>query len=176
MSLTDEQMHERMAKGWRMGRPFTDCGNGSTLEATRNVRAWLPAMVLKYDIHTVIDAGAGDMAWVRHIDWHVDYRPYDLIPRALGVIKWDISSSVLPRADLILCRMVLNHIQERIDQTLHMLRLSGSSYLAATQYDAGPTRTRQFARLDLRPWLGEPLERVKDGLDEGCEMALWELI
>lgn len=173
--LTDEQMHERMAKGWRMGLPFTACGNGSTLEATAKVRRWLPEVVERYGIESVVDAGAGDMAWLPHMRWRVAYQPFDLIPRSPEVAQLDITTELLPRADAILCRHVLNHLAERIDQTIANLVASGSTYLIATQYDRGPSYTKQFQRLDLREWLGDPLESTSDGLDEFQLLAIWRI-
>lgn len=168
-------MHERMRAGWQMGRPFTVCGNGSTLASTSNVRSWLPRVVEKYGIRSVNDAGAGDMAWIRRVVWAVDYMPFDLVPRHPDVVKWDITTQVLPRADAILCRHVLNHLQERIAQTVDLLKASRCDYLIATQYDRGENRTLQFQRLDLRPYFGEPLESIADGGDEFCTLALWRL-
>jgi hypothetical protein len=173
--LSDQEMRERMANGWRMGKPFTICGNGSTLEATANIRRWLPDLVKRYGIESVVDAGAGDMAWLPYMKWDVAYQPFDLIPRHPDVAQIDITTELLPRADAILCRMVLNHLQERLDQTVDLLKAGGSRYLIATQFDAGTNRTRQFQRLDLRPYFGEPLESVQDGREEGCLLSLFEL-
>ena len=136
-TLTDEQMLERMANGWRMGKPFTVCGNGSTLEATENARLWLPRIVEKYGIESVVDAGAGDMAWIGLVQWRVRYTPIDLIPRRPEVAKWDITTELLPLADAILCRHVLNHLAERLPQTVALFMRYGAKYLIATQYDAG---------------------------------------
>lgn len=175
MSLSDEQMYERMANGWRMGRPFTACGNGSTLEATAKIREWLPRIVEKYGIRSVVDAGAGDMAWLPYMKWDVAYQPFDLIPRSPEVAQIDITTELLPRADAILCRHVLNHLAERIEQTLQNLLNSGSTYLIATQYDRGRTLTKQFQRLDLRPWLGDPLDAINDALDDEQTLAIWKI-
>lgn len=173
--LTDAEMRDRMRNGWRAGLPETVCGNGSTLESTENVRAWLPLVVERYGIVTVIDAGAGDMAWIRRVQWGVIYQPYDLIPRHHEVQQIDITTQVLPQADAILCRHVLNHLAERIEQTVQNLLNSGSRYLIATQYDAGETLTKQFQRLDLRPWLGDPLESIRDTADEFQTLAIWRI-
>lgn len=176
--LSDQEMLERMANGWRMGRPFTDCGNGSTLANTKNAREWLPKITQRYDISTVNDAGCGDMAWIEHMSWSVEYLPFDLIPRREGVLKIDITREELPRCDAILCRMVLNHLDEaRILMALTRFRAS-ASYLIATQFNGEnlPKRSPQFTRLDLRsaPYdLGEPLEFIQDGAEPNCHLALW---
>lgn len=172
-----------MANGWRMGRPFTDCGNGSLPEATANLRSWLPLVVDQYQIQSINDAGAGDLAWLKLIKtqdgrrWMdtLTYRGFDLIPRAAGIQQWDITKHQLPYADAILCRMVLNHLQERIKETMPLLKASGAKYLFATQYDAGFNRVKEFQRLDLRLYLGDPIQWCYDGGDEFCKLAMWKL-
>lgn len=173
--LSDEEMHERMVNGWRGGEPFTVCGNGSLPQSTANARQALPRWSAKYGVQSVVDAGAGDMQWMIGMKWDVDYRPFDLFPRSPEVVEIDITATPLPKCDLILCRMVLNHIQPRVPQTLELFRQSGR-YLAATQYGPdAPQRSREFYRLDLRKWFGEPLEQVQDGPDHFGTLALWRL-
>ena len=174
--LSDEAMLERMQNGWRAGRPFTVCGNGSLPSATENVRRTLPAWCAKYGIRTVNDAGAGDMRWRDGIAWDVEYRPFDLIVRDPAVTQIDITTQAMSPCDLILCRMVLNHLDAtRVGMALEQFRKSGR-YLAATQFDGPqPQRSPQFKRLDLRDWLGVPIEAVRDGNESDCRLALWRL-
>jgi len=187
--LSDQAMRDRMRDGWRMGKPFTVCGNGSSLENTKNIREWLPGIVEKYDFQVVCDAGAGDMAWLPHMDWTgrepVDYQPFDLFPRHSAVTEIDITTQALPVCDAILCRMVLNHLvdvspkgdrnEDRINMALSLFKQSGD-YLIATQFNGPqPARAPQFARLDLRDRLGEPVEWVQDGHEPACKLALWKL-
>ena len=176
MNLSDAEMFERMEEGWRGGLPCTVCGHGSLPEFTENARRVLPLWCEKYDLESVCDAGAGDLKWRHEMEWNVDYTAYDLFPRHPSVQEWDITAEPLPRCDLILCRMVLNHIQPRVPQTLELFKRSGA-YLAATQYagDNLPQRSKQFYRLDLRTWLGEPLEQVQDGPEDFGMLALWRL-
>lgn len=178
--LSDEQMHARMVNGWRAGRPQTVCGNGSTLAHTENARRWLPDVCERYGIRSVNDAGAGDLYWIKWVEWRVDYRPFDLIAWKGVVTQVDITREVLPQCDAILCRMVLNHLDEpRILMALARFGLS-ARYLIATQFNGEdlPQRSPQFTRLDLRraPYnLGEPLESVQDGSESICSLALWRL-
>lgn len=177
--LADAEMMERMQNGWRGGLPFTVCGNGTLMNNTLNARRTLPRWCREYGLESVNDAGAGDLKWREDMpDWPVKYRAYDLIPRHPSVIKLDITTEVMPVCDLILCRMVLNHIQPRVEQTLELFRLSGA-YLAATQFNKkdipSGNAARDFVRLDLRRWLGEPLHTVQDGALETCRLALWRL-
>ncbi len=175
MTLTDAQMRERMAKGWRMGAPFTACGNGSLPRNTANIRSKLPGLLDNYGITVVNDAGCGDLMWRHGMRWGGEFVNFDLFPRAPGVMAWDITTEAMPPADAILARMVLNHLQERVEQTLLLFRES-APVLIATQFDGGgPQRDVQFNRLDLREWLGEPIVRLTDGSEPGCSLAMFEL-
>lgn len=175
--LTDEQMLERMRSGWRAGWPFTVCGNGSLPDATAMIRGWLPEMCSRHGIRSVVDAGAGDLKWSVGMEWDVQYQPFDLIPRRPEVKQADITRDPLPACDAILCRMVLNHLDEdRVGMAIALFRKS-ARYLIATQFNGEnlPQRSPQFTRLDLRKWLGEPLEAVRDGREEACRLALWAI-
>ena len=165
-----------MANGWRAGRPFTVCGNGSLPEATANIRRVLPEWTRKYGIAVVNDAGAGDMQWRDGLKWDVEYRPFDLFPRKHEVASLDVTTETMPPADLILCRMVLNHLDdERVVMALARFRES-AKYLAATHFiGGGAQRSTQFSRLDLAKWLGEPIEQTADGTESNCRLALWRL-
>jgi hypothetical protein len=178
--LSDSEMLERMSKGWRAGYPETECGNGSLRRNSALSRAALPQWCEQYEIRTICDAGAGDLFYVKGVEWNVDYRAFDLIPRDQSVTKLDITTQDLPECDAILCRMVLNHLDEpRILMALERFR-SVSPYLIATQFNGEdlPQRSPQFTRLDLRksPYgLGEPIAKVQDGSEQICSLALWEL-
>lgn len=176
--LSDEEMHERMRKGWRAGlKDGTVCGNGSTMAHTANIRQWLPEVCDRYGIKSVCDAGAGDLHWIGKVQWNVDYRPFDLIPRRPEVQKIDVTREALPACDAVLCRMVLNHLDsERVQMALGLFRHS-ARYLFATQFNGEdlPQRSPQFTRLDLRCYLGDPLESVQDGAEDICSLALWAL-
>lgn len=177
--LTDEQMYERMAKGWRNGAPETICGPGSREIYTRNIRGWLPRVVRDLDIRTICDAGAGDLYWLSMVEWQsrVDLRYFDLIPRHPDVTEIDIAKEPLPECDLILCRLVLGHLDEpRRLAALDLFKRSGR-YLAATQFDAdkAPPGAKETVRVDLRPYLGEPMDVIPDGNHPMCRMALWSL-
>lgn len=176
--LSEEDMYERMANGWRAGKPETVCGNGSLRKNSILSREALPLWCQRYGIRSVCDAGAGDLFYINGVQWDVEYRAFDLIPRVQGVMKIDITSADLPPCDAILCRMVLNHLDEpRIRIALERFKRS-AVYLIATQFKGEdlPQRSPQFTRLDLRDYgLGEPLESVQDGTESVCSLALWEL-
>lgn len=175
LSWSDDALEDRMVKGWAGGlKDGTPCGGGSTRASARNVVQELPKLCEKYSITSIADAGAGDLHWIRDIEWNVYYRAYDLVPRDEEVDRWDITKDPLPLCDAILCRHVLIHFDPpRIERTLELFRQS-AKYLFASQYDnhRGFDSGRQYNPTDLRKWLGEPLERIKDA---GSDLALWSL-
>jgi len=164
-----------MQKGWRGGlADGTPCGGGSTIASTAAICAALPALVARYGIASICDAGAGDQHWIGRVDWPVNYRGFDLVPRKTGVTQIDICETALPACDAVLCRHVLIHLDpERIRKALTLFRKS-ATFLLASQYDNAPAfdAGNQFNPTDLRPLLGEPIERIAD---TGSDLALWQL-
>ena len=125
---------EKVVKGWRSNE--TPCGAGSELQNTRNVRSSLLEIVKKYKIKTVVDAGAGDLNWMKHMNWNVQYQGYDLYPRHESVIQFDLTKETLPKSDLILCRHVLNHLSpDYAQKCIDNFSKSESKYLAVTNCD-----------------------------------------
>jgi hypothetical protein len=172
---TNQDLLGRMRKGWRGGlADGTPCGSGSTMSATASIREKLPSLMASHGIQSVCDAGAGDQHWIGSIQWKVEYRAFDLVPRREGVTALDITRDALPSCDVVLCRHVLIHLDPaRISMAISLFRQS-AKYLLASQYDnAGPfDNSEQYNPTDLRPLLGEPLERVAD---TGSDLALWRL-
>ena len=125
---------EKFEKGWRGGLPETKCGAGSKLNRTVEQRAWLTDMVNKYGIRSVGDIGAGDMNWIKKMDWGVRYHPFDLVPRSPAVKEFDLREEVPPTYDALLVLWVLNHL-DMGDQIrcVTNLKASKSKYLFITQ-------------------------------------------
>ena len=178
--LSYKEMYARMVRGWRGGIPDgTICGEGSTRKNTRAVSKWLPMICDKYGITSVCDAGAGDLHWIKNVLWDVEYRAFDLIPRKKRVERIDITTELLPKCDAVLCRMVLNHLVDDGDHSLVFTSIENfrksADYLIATNFVEGSDLKREFQRLDLREYLGEPLASVVDGHADGCRLSLWKL-
>lgn len=175
MLWTDDALAQRMREGWGGGlADGTPCGGGSTRKSAQSIAERLPALVDKYDVHTVCDAGAGDRHWVDGVKWELHYRAFDLVVRRPDVEQWDISARRLPMCDLILCRHVLIHFEpERVMRTIALF-LESAKYLLASQYDDAPQfdASQQYNPTDLRPLLGDPIERLPD---TGSDLALWML-
>jgi len=163
-----------MRQGWGGGLyDGTPCGGGSTRASAGSVAGALPLLIGRYGIKSVCDAGAGDLHWISAIPLP-GYRAFDLVPRHARVEQFDITTQFLPACDLILCRHVLIHFDPaRIEMALDLFQQSGK-YLLANQYDDAPPfdASQQYNPTDLRPLLGEPIERLPD---TGSDLALWTL-
>lgn len=180
--ITDEEIYNRMKTGWNSGRPtMSPCGSGSELNIAGKLLPWLEKIVNKYNIKVVNDAGAGDLKWISHCKWDVDYQGYDLYPRHKDVIELDFTKEIMRPCDLILCRQVLIHLpQDRILRALDLFRKSGK-YLAATNYHS-PQKHRldsnapfHHTRLtDEIYGLGTPIESIPD-TNNMNDLSVWKL-
>jgi len=132
--MGDIVSREKFSAGWRGGLPETPCGYGSTLEATRAQRRWIPQLVDAYGIRTIVDVGAGDLNWIRHTDLRgAQYTPLDLVPRLPEVKVFDLVREVPPAADLLLCLWVLNHLDlESCRRAIENLQASAARLLLMT--------------------------------------------
>lgn len=100
---------EKYRRGWVGGLPETPCGFGSKLSETKAQSEWLPKIVAKYKIRSIVDIGAGDLNWISKIDLGCKYTPLDLVPRHPDVTQFDILQAVPPKATMAMCLWVLNH-------------------------------------------------------------------
>jgi len=114
--MTRVRMREKMEAGWKSTE--TPCGSGSELTQTNRIRRWLPHVVSDYNVRTIADCGAGDLNWIKKVQWNKpkpEYAPFDLVPRHESVTELDITSYVLEEPfDLIICRHVLNHLSPKL--------------------------------------------------------------
>jgi hypothetical protein len=171
MSLSDR---ERFARGWGSGGKETRCGAGSTIASTAHIRPLLRPLFDEYGITSICDAGAGDLNWIRHVNLiGIDYRAFDLVPRHPDVTEWDILEQPLPACDLILCRAVLNHLNDpQVHAAIGLFKRS-ATYLLATHFPLAARAYTDFDPLDLRDYgLGEPLAALRD---HPGELTLWRL-
>lgn len=123
----------KFREGWRGGLPETPCGYDSKVSETAIQRKWIPKIVEKYGVQTVADIGAGDLNWIKLMEWDVEYQAYDLIPRHESVSRLDITMEVPPCVDLIMCLWVFNHMHPRqVIAALDNIKASGSKYLMFT--------------------------------------------
>jgi len=174
------------ANYWRSKE--TRSGGGSEVLRTRAVRSQLVGLLKGLEIETVLDAGCGDWNWMSKIDFDgIAVIGCEIIKAVVEennekygarFFFADITSADLPRSDLILCRLVLNHLSfANIRKALDNFRHSGATYLLLTHFpkedvnhdkNDGDWRPLNFC---LPPFnLPEPLDTI--GEENGC-LALW---
>ena len=160
------------------------CGPGSLFRNTEAVRSALITWIDKYGIKSLVDAGAGDLFWIRTLfpefaGRGLAYQAFDREKLVPEVEELDYTNVQLPECDAILCRHSLNH-NNPVDviRALELFRRS-ARFLIATQYDhpqPAKGKAPSFIRhnLAIAPFdLGEPLEIVKDA--KHTSLALWRL-
>jgi len=126
---------EKIKRGWHGGLPETPCGHGSTMQATRAQRDWIPKIIRNYRIKSIVDVGAGDLNWFPKMKLPKSVRVLhcDLYPRRPEVVEFDLLKEPPPPSDLILCLWVLNHFDlESCRRAIENLKASGSKYLMMT--------------------------------------------
>lgn len=169
-------------KSWADGNSPRS-GPGSTLEYTRNIRAALPELFRKYDVRTFVDAPCGDWTWMQAVDLNgIDYLGFDISSSVVTEnqrrfsapgVKFevaDVTSDVLPKADLFMCRDCLFHLKFWLRWEFFRRFLeSGSKYLLTTGHPVDFNRKQmqngQFLRFNpTKPpfSFAEPLEYIDE--------------
>jgi protein YibB len=119
-----------------LGRRFTEIcdrqqfgsgsGVGSTPENTAEYRAFLQQFMARNRVRSVVDFGCGEWQFSQLIDWSgVGYLGVDLVPAMIEKNRHDFggdniafekfeSLAKLPRADLLLCKDVLQHLPNKV--------------------------------------------------------------
>src|SRR6185312_108434 len=69
-------------------RPETADGPGATKALTRRLCEWLPAMLRRNQIYSMLDAACGDWAWMRLVDLgHIEYTGWDVDPGRVAACR-----------------------------------------------------------------------------------------
>ena len=101
-------------------------GTGSTLEITREYRAYLEDFIKTHKITSVVDAGCGDWTFSSAIDWGgASYLGVDIASDVIATVrarheKGNITFQVgditddLPAADLLISKDVLQHVSNEL--------------------------------------------------------------
>ena len=103
-------------------------GSGSTLEITREYRAYLEDFIRTHGIRSVVDAGCGDWGFSSAIDWgEASYLGIDIASDVIDAVRekhetgrirfqvGDITED-LPAADLLISKDVLQHLSNELVQ------------------------------------------------------------
>jgi SAM-dependent methyltransferase len=101
-------------------------GTGSTLEITREYRAYVEDFIKKHNVKSVVDAGCGDWNFSSAIDWNgASYLGVDIASDVIATVRarhekanvkfrvGDITDE-LPAADLLISKDVLQHLSNKL--------------------------------------------------------------
>jgi SAM-dependent methyltransferase len=174
-------------------------GTGSSLMATRSIRAALPQLLRGHDIRRMLDVPCGDFHWAQEIDWGgTRYIGADIVPGLVDrnqelhgtegreFIILDIVSDPVPPCDLVFCRDLFIHLPNAtVRAALSNIKNSGAAFLLTTHYtDVTANRDIKVGsfrpvNLELQPFgLPEPEQIIRDDdylKSWGRTMALWRV-
>lgn len=101
-------------------------GTGSTLEITREYRAYVEDFMKKYSVKSVVDAGCGDWSFSSAMDWgNASYLGVDIASDVIAAVRnkhetdkikfqvGDITDE-LPAAELLISKDVLQHLSNTL--------------------------------------------------------------
>ena len=123
-------------------------GEGSSLEATAEVRKILPALLENIQIRSMLDAPCGDFYWLKDVPLNLaNYTGIDIVAELIKqnrlkygapnrqFLMGDLTKDRLPKADLVLCRDCLGHFSFRdAVRAIRNIKQSGSDYLLITTF------------------------------------------
>ena len=101
-------------------------GTGSTLEITREYRAYIEDFMKRHSVTSVVDAGCGDWSFSSAVDWgDASYLGVDIASDVIaavrnkhekGKIRFQVGdiTDELPAADLLISKDVLQHLSNAL--------------------------------------------------------------
>jgi SAM-dependent methyltransferase len=141
-------------------------GAGSDFGSTPVYRKFLQDFLAAYAIKSVVDVGCGDWEFSRYIDWKgIDYLGVDVVEAVLikdkivfgtetiRFKKMDVLQEELPKADLLICKDVLQHLTNE-DVCKVIKQFSNYKYCLITNdvnADTCSSDNPQVIRGDYRP-------------------------
>lgn len=175
-------------------------GYGSTIEATKTIREFLPAFFEKYHIKSMLDIPCGDFNWMKTVPKNdLKYFGADIVTPLIFENKkystnninfeiLDITKDELPTVDLIFCKDCIQHLsQSNIIKAINNIKKSKSTYLLITSYPLTlrnwNIREGSFCAVNLqkKPFLfPKPILSVKEesnvvGVELDKTMCLWRI-
>ena len=142
-------------------------GSGSTLEITREYRAYVEDFIKKHDIKSVVDAGCGDWGFSSAMDWgDATYLGVDIASDVIdtvrkrhekGKIRFQVGDITedLPAADLLISKDVLQHLSNELVHKFiaNNLRKGKFKWVILTNDRTGPRQN-----LDIQPGGHRPID------------------
>ena len=123
-------------------------GPGASMKQTERVRAIIPKLLKEFGINSMLDIPCGDFNWMKEVDLtSCHYTGADIVRDIVNKNKikyaspvreftWaDITSSPLPKADLIFCRDCFVHFSySDITRAIGHIKISKSKFLLTTTF------------------------------------------
>jgi SAM-dependent methyltransferase len=133
-------------------------GTGSTLEITREYRAYVEAFIKTHAVKSIVDAGCGDWTFSSAMDWgDANYLGVDIASDVIdtvrkkyerGRIRFQVGdiTEELPAADLLISKDVLQHLSNELVQKFIRNNLRPGKYKWVIL-----TNDRGSANTDIEP-------------------------
>lgn len=123
-------------------------GHGSDLVSTEYLRNHLPELLMQFNIKTILDIPCGDFVWMNLLNYPFErYLGGDIVPNIINQNTkqyatkhrnfqvLDLTSSALPKVDIIFCRDCLVHLSHKqIRAAIANFKNSKSTYILTTTY------------------------------------------
>jgi hypothetical protein len=123
-------------------------GIGSEIKNTKTLLQGLENIIEEYNIKSIIDIPCGDFNWMRKLNMrNINYTGLDIVQKAIdennkkykktnvSFYPSDITSSELPKGDLMIVRDCLVHFSfEDIKKSILRIKQSKSRYLMTTSF------------------------------------------
>ena len=132
----------------RWGGEESVSGNGSRIDETRVIAEYIPDLVQRYTIRSMLDIPCGDFNWMRYVDLlAVDYYGADIVDalvrtnirryaaKGVNFFRADMTKDHLPGVDLIFSRDCLVHLSyQHIFEAIDRVRESRSRFFLTTTF------------------------------------------
>ena len=161
----------------------------------QNLLLYLPVLLKKYNVKTVVDAPCGDYNWILHLDYRFEkYTGIDIVQKLIEKNKkyenervkffaGDILTYNIPSSDLIFCRDCFIHLTfKQIFKALENFKKSGAGFIMLTSYDNCRNEdvlAGQFRKINLLlpPFnFPAPKDIIQElPSEEGKYFCLWKL-
>jgi SAM-dependent methyltransferase len=152
-------------------------GPGSGTASTKHVAEAIVALVEELGVKSVLDVGCGDSFWMPELPGYIGVDvASEAVSRARALHparRYERARARLPRADLVICRDVIQHLS-LVDagRLVDRIARSGATWLLASTYDGGEVEDIESGEAAWSPdltqppfELGEPERRIFDGYD-----------
>lgn len=176
-------------------------GTGSNSIQTEEVKSILRQVVHQLNCKTMLDVPCGDFNWMKDVDIGIcKYLGADIVNELVdgNIARYgslqreffyaDITTTALPKVDLIFCRDCLVHLSyENIGRAISNIKRSESTYLLTTTFSAHPNRdivtgNWRPINLDKPPFLFPSPDKLfsekcteSDNRYEDKSLALWRI-